>query len=89
MNDRIATISGPTIELPPIDTKEKKFSGRSRLYIGNLTNDVTSEELQQLFAPFGETSEMFISAEKNFAFIRLVRINFSFSSVSMSFCLHL
>lgn len=71
LNDRIATISGPTIELPPIDSKEKKFSGRCRLYIGNLTSDVTEEEIQQLFSPYGETSELFINSEKMFAFIRM------------------
>lgn len=68
----MATISGPTIELPPQDTKEKKFSGRCRLYIGNLANDVTEEEIKQLFAPFGETSEIFINSEKMFAFVRVV-----------------
>lgn len=69
---RLPNISGPTVDLPPMDTKEKKFSGRARLYIGNLTSDVTEDEIKQLFAPYGETSELFINAEKMFAFIRLV-----------------
>lgn len=71
--ERIMSISGPTHELPPQDTVEKKFSGRSRLYVGNLTNDITDEEIQTLFSPFGEVSELFVNKEKNFAFLRLVR----------------
>nr|CAD7257616.1 unnamed protein product [Timema shepardi] len=54
-----------------VNVSEKKFSGRCRLYIGNLTNDVTEEEMQQLFSPYGETSELFVNKEKNFAFIRM------------------
>jgi hypothetical protein len=42
------------------------------LYIGNLTNDVTEDEITQLFQPYGETAELFVNKEKNFAFIRLV-----------------
>ena len=71
--ERIMNLSGPTHELPPQDATEKKFSGRNRLYVGNLTNDVTEEEIQQLFSPFGEVSEMFINKEKNFAFLKMVR----------------
>lgn len=48
-----------------------KFSGRNRLYIGNLTNDVTEDELKKLFEPYGEIAEAFINSEKNFAFLKL------------------
>jgi hypothetical protein len=44
------------------------------LYIGNLTNDVTEDEITQLFQPYGETAELFVNKEKNFAFIRLVSV---------------
>ncbi|GLG93257.1 LOW QUALITY PROTEIN: Hrp65 protein [Gryllus bimaculatus] len=71
LNERLAALQAPTHDLPPQDTHEKKFSGRCRLYIGNLTNDVTEEEISQLFAPYGETAELFVNKEKNFAFIRL------------------
>lgn len=73
LNERLAGLSAPTHDLPPQDTREKKFTGRCRLYIGNLTNDVTEEEITQLFQPYGETAELFVNKEKNFAFIRLVR----------------
>lgn len=70
--ERIMNLSGPTHELPPQDSTEKKFSGRSRLYVGNLTSDVTEEEITEMFSPFGEVAEFFINKEKNFAFLKLV-----------------
>ncbi|KAG8225554.1 hypothetical protein J437_LFUL002071 [Ladona fulva] len=71
LNERLSALSGPTHDLPPQDGREKKFSGRCRLYVGNLTNDVTEEEINQMFTPYGETSEVFVNKDKNFAFIRL------------------
>ena len=58
-------------DLPELQCEEFKFSGRNRLYIGNLTSDVTEEELKEMFRPYGEISEAFINAEKNFAFLKL------------------
>ncbi|KAJ1531591.1 hypothetical protein ONE63_000263 [Megalurothrips usitatus] len=69
--EKLAALSGPTHDLPPLDLAEKKFSGKNRLYIGNLTNDVTEEEINALFQKFGETAELFVNKEKNFAFIRM------------------
>ncbi|EZA57672.1 Hrp65 protein [Ooceraea biroi] len=69
--ERVMGISGPTHELPPQETTEKKFSGRNRLYIGNLTNDVTEEEIQNMFQKYGEVSELFVNKEKSFAFLRM------------------
>ena len=66
------SLSGPTHELPPQDCTEKKFNGRNRLYLGNLTSDITDEEIKQMFEPFGEVSEIFINKEKNFAFLKMV-----------------
>lgn len=71
IQDRLNGISGPAYELPAVDTSEKKFSGRNRLYIGNLPADITEEDVTELFKPFGETSELFINKEKNFGFVRL------------------
>jgi proline- and glutamine-rich splicing factor len=70
--EKVASMSGPTYDLPPGDATERKFSGHCRLYVGNLTNDITEEEVTSLFAPFGQTAELFLNKEKNFAFIRLV-----------------
>ncbi|CAB0032784.1 unnamed protein product [Trichogramma brassicae] len=69
--ERIMSISGPTHDLPPQDIEEKKFNSRSRLYVGNLTNDITEDELHQMFAPYGETTELFLNKEKNFAFLKV------------------
>ena len=70
-NDKLSSLAGPTHDLPPLDLSEKKFSGKNRLYIGNLTNDVTEEEITNLFSKYGESAELFVNKEKNFAFIRM------------------
>lgn len=70
--EKLAQMVGPTYDLPPLDSAEKKFSGRSRLYLGNLANETTDEDLTELFKPFGETAELFVNKEKNFGFIKMV-----------------
>lgn len=69
---RLRELMGPLIDIAPIDQVEVKFNGRSRLYIGNLTSDVTEAEITSLFSTFGECSELFINKEKNFGFIKMV-----------------
>ncbi|XP_019872429.2 hrp65 protein isoform X2 [Aethina tumida] len=71
VQERINQIGGPSYDIPPINTAEKKFNGRNRLYIGNIGNEVTEEDLTELFKSYGETSEIFLNKEKNFAFIKL------------------
>lgn len=68
---RLAEIGGPTHELPPVDTSEKQFSGRNRLYVGNLPPSITEDEVKELLKKFGEVSESFLNNEKHFAFLRL------------------
>lgn len=72
LSNKLKDLVGPLTDLPPIDQTEVKFNGRSRLYIGNFTGDVTEEEITNLFAQYGETAELFINKEKNFGFIKLV-----------------
>lgn len=55
-----------TLEIP-----RKKFTGRCRLFVGNLPNDLKDEELKKMFAEFGEINECYLSG-KGFAFLRLV-----------------
>lgn len=50
---------------------EKKFSGRCRLFVANMSNGTTEDELRALFAEFGETGELYINKDKGFGFIRL------------------
>jgi RNA recognition motif. (a.k.a. RRM, RBD, or RNP domain) len=52
--------------------KEKKFSGRCRLFVGNLPNDMTENDFKKLFEPYGECSEVFVNSGRGFGFIRLV-----------------
>lgn len=56
-----------TLEIP-----RKKFTGRCRLYVGNLPSDIKEDELKDLFSPHGDISECY-SSGKGFAFLRLVR----------------
>lgn len=50
---------------------EKKFTGRCRLFVGNLTPDITEEEFKKLFEPHGEFSEVYVNNSRGFGFIRL------------------
>lgn len=72
--NKLKDLTGPIHDLPPLEQSEVKFNGRSRLYIGNITSDVTEEEINNLFGQFGETAELFLNKEKNFGFIKMVRI---------------
>lgn len=71
MTEKLAQISGNTYDLPAMSNTEKKFSGRNRLYIGNIGNDVTEDEIKELFSKHGEVSEVFLNKEKNFGFIKM------------------
>ncbi|XP_069065298.1 non-POU domain-containing octamer-binding protein isoform X1 [Pleurodeles waltl] len=50
---------------------EKTFTQRSRLFVGNLPQDITEEELRKLFEKYGKPGEVFIHKDKGFGFIRL------------------
>ncbi|XP_077141126.1 non-POU domain-containing octamer-binding protein isoform X1 [Ranitomeya variabilis] len=50
---------------------EKTYTQRSRLFVGNLPNDVTEEEMRKMFERYGKAGEIFIHKDKGFGFIRL------------------
>ncbi|XP_061762793.1 non-POU domain-containing octamer-binding protein [Nerophis ophidion] len=50
---------------------EKTFTQRSRLFVGNLPNGVTEEDIEKLFAKYGKASEIFVNKDRGFGFIRL------------------
>lgn len=52
---------------------KKTFTGRSRLFVGGFPKETTKTELEELFSPFGEVRETYIS-DKGFGFIRMVCI---------------
>lgn len=49
---------------------KKKFTGRCRLFVGNLPNEVKEDELKELFKPHGDIAECYLSG-KGFAFLRM------------------
>ena len=51
----------------------KKFTGRCRLFLGNLPNDVSEEEFKKLFTEHGEVSEVYLNNLRGFGFVRMVR----------------
>lgn len=71
INQKLNNLHGPCHDLPQIDQEEILFSGRNRLYVGNLPNDMTEEQLIDLFEPYGKIAESFINVEKNFAFCKV------------------
>ena len=56
----------------PKSTEEKKFTGRCRLFVGNLTPDVSEDDFKKMFEPYGEVSEVYVNTGRGFGFIRLV-----------------
>jgi len=72
LNDKLQQIAGPTYDLPVNENKEpKKFTNKCRLFVGNLTDDTTMDEFQEMFAVFGEIAEPYINLEKAFGFVKL------------------
>lgn len=55
------------------EVPKKKFTGRCRLFVGNLPNEVKETELKELFSPHGDIAECYLSG-KGFAFLRLVSL---------------
>ncbi|UYV61676.1 PSPC1 [Cordylochernes scorpioides] len=72
VKERLANVSGPTTNLQIKEGNEpKKFTGRCRLFVGNLPNTITEEEFTAMFKPYGETAEVFLNISKGFGFVKL------------------
>ncbi|KAK4883532.1 hypothetical protein RN001_006851 [Aquatica leii] len=71
INEKLAMINVPTTNLSPIKYVEQKFSGRSRLFIGNLPPKITEDEIKTIFSKYGETGEIFLNQSKGFGFIKM------------------
>lgn len=50
----------------------KKFTGRCRLFVGNLPGNITENDFKEMFQKFGEVSEVFLNASRSFGFVKLV-----------------
>ena len=57
----------------PVVVKEKKFTNRARLFIGNLSRSVIEDDLLKIFEPYGEVTQPFIEKERSYGFVRMVR----------------
>jgi proline- and glutamine-rich splicing factor len=68
---RFQQYAGPTHELPVKDEEEKKFTGRCRLFVGNVSHEIQEEEFKKMFEPFGEVSEVYVNGAKGFGFIKM------------------
>ncbi|XP_013782279.1 non-POU domain-containing octamer-binding protein-like isoform X1 [Limulus polyphemus] len=71
VKERLANVSGPTTNLQTKEGEPKKFTGRCRLFVGNLPPNTTEEDFKKMFEPFGETAEVFLNNQKAFGFIKL------------------
>uniref|UniRef100_A0A914BWE5 RRM domain-containing protein n=1 Tax=Acrobeloides nanus TaxID=290746 RepID=A0A914BWE5_9BILA len=49
---------------------KKLYTGRCRLFVGGLPREITRDELTDLFTPFGDVSETFLS-DKGFGFVKM------------------
>lgn len=59
-----------------IPAHERKFTGRCRLFVGNLPAEMTEAEFKEMFVKYGEIGEVFINTQRSFGFIKLdTRIN--------------
>ncbi|XP_030239710.1 protein no-on-transient A-like [Drosophila navojoa] len=70
---RLRNLSGPTLDLAPVDDGEEiKFSGRNRLYVGNLGGELHSEKgLRDLFEPYGKLGDIYFVPQKKYAFVKV------------------
>ena len=51
--------------------KKKLFTGRCRLFVGGTPLDMKEDDLRELFKPYGQIGETFVSS-RGFAFVRMV-----------------
>jgi len=69
IRDKVMQMSGPQIDLPPMEFTEKKFNANSRLFVGNLPRDLQEEELREMFTKYGELGQFYFNKEGSYAFI--------------------
>lgn len=73
IKERLEMMSGPTTNLVSKEgVSAKKFTGRCRLFVGNLPQSITDEEFRKMFEQFGEIAEVFLHPQKGFGFVKLV-----------------
>lgn len=69
---KLAAFRGQSMKsLPELDRTEKKFSGRSHLYVGGVASNTTEKQLKEWFGEFGEVGDVYLKTDKYFAFVRM------------------
>lgn len=48
------------------------YTGRCRLFFGNILPSLTEADFLKMLKPYGETEDMFLNAKKGFGFVKLV-----------------
>ncbi|XP_015920502.1 non-POU domain-containing octamer-binding protein [Parasteatoda tepidariorum] len=72
VKEKLESMSGPTTNLTSKENvSAKKFTGRCRLFVGNLPTSTTEEEFRKMFKEFGELGEVFLNKQKGFGFVNL------------------
>ncbi|XP_064473359.1 splicing factor, proline- and glutamine-rich-like isoform X3 [Ornithodoros turicata] len=69
--EQLSYLRGPSSGLESRTVEPKKFTGRCRLFVGNLPSNFTEEQFKKLFQDFGETAEVFLNAQKGFGFVKM------------------
>lgn len=69
IRDAVMQLSGPQIELEPMEFTEKKFNANSRLFVGNLPRELEEEELKEMFTKYGEIGDLYYNKQGSYAFI--------------------
>lgn len=73
---RFNPVNQPVKNQPEPVSSEKKFTGRCRLFVGNLPADITEKEFKDLFSKFGDLGEIFLNTQRSFGFVKMdTRIN--------------
>lgn len=77
VKERLEMMSGPTTNLVSKEgVSAKKFTGRCRLFVGNLPPSINDETFRKMFSEFGEIAEVFLHPQKGYGFVKLVRAFF-------------
>lgn len=79
--EQLSYLRGPTSGLETRTVEPKKFTGRCRLFVGNLPNNFTEEQFRKLFENYGEVAEIFLNTAKGFGFVKLVCLKMASNGV--------
>ncbi|KAG0418495.1 hypothetical protein HPB47_004843 [Ixodes persulcatus] len=70
--EQLSYLRGPSTGLETRTVVEpKKFTGRCRLFVGNLPSNFTEDQFRKLFEDYGEVAEIFLNTSKGFGFVKL------------------